>query len=109
METELITSIIIEDEKNNADLLAHFVKKYCPIIDLVAVSLTKKEAIAAIETHQPQLLFLDIVLDEGTAFELLEDVDTAQMQIIFITAFDEFALKAFRYNAVDYILKPIQI
>jgi len=42
METELITSIIIEDEKNNADLLAHFVKKYCPIIDLVAVSLTKK-------------------------------------------------------------------
>lgn len=109
METELITSIIIEDEKNNADLLAHFVKKYCPIIDLAAVSLTKKEAIAAIETHQPQLLFLDIVLDEGTAFELLEEVDTAQMQIIFITAFDEFALKAFRYNAVDYILKPIQI
>jgi len=96
-------------KKNNADLLAHFIDKYCPSIDVSDVAHTKEDAIKAIEKEQPDLLFLDIVLDVDTAFDLLEEVDYNGLQIIFVTAFDEYALKAFRYNAVDYLLKPIQI
>lgn len=104
-----IKAIIVEDEKNNADLLAHFIEKYCPTIEVTQIANTKAEAITSIEKEQPDLLFLDIVLDEDTAFDLLEEVNYYAIQIIFVTAFDEYALKAFRYNAVDYLLKPIQI
>lgn len=102
-------SIIVEDEINNAELLKHFIQKYCPSIELLAICANKAEALAAIVKHKPTLLFLDIVLEDDTAFDLLEEIDYKDMHIIFITAFDEHALKAFRFNAADYLLKPIQI
>lgn len=104
-----LNAIIIDDEKNNADLLVHFLEKYCPIINIVACCLTRKSALESIEKNDPDLLFLDIILDEGTAFDLLKEVDYNNLQIIFTTAYDDYALKVFRYNAVDYLLKPLQI
>ena len=104
-----IKTIIIEDEINNAKLLEHFIIKYCPEIELIATCKSKNEAVESIKKLQPQLLFLDIILDDHTAFELLEEIDYSSLNIIFITAFDEYALKAFQYNAADYLLKPIQI
>ncbi|MBL6669611.1 MAG: response regulator [Flavobacteriaceae bacterium] len=104
-----IKTLIIEDEKNNADLLAHFLNKYCPTIEVIGIAYSKDEAILEIEKEQPDLLFLDIILDIDTAFDLLEEINYYLIQIIFVTAFDEYALRAFRYNAVDYLLKPLQI
>jgi len=89
--------------------LTHFIKKYCPEIELVGSCQNKKDGITLIDTLKPDLVFLDIVLEEHNAFELLEEINNKNIKIIFVTAFDKFALKAFRYHAVDYLLKPIQI
>ena len=104
-----LKSLIIEDEVNNAELLKHFVSKYCPEIEIIGTCVNKAEALEAIPRLNPQLLFLDIVLEDDTAFDILKEIDFSEMHIIFITAFDEYALKAFRYNATDYLLKPLQI
>lgn len=104
-----LNAIIVEDEKNNADLLVHFLEKYCPSINILDCCLTHKKALKSIGEKNPDLLFLDIVLDVGTAFDLLNEIDHDNLQIIFITAFDSHAIKAFRYNAVDYLLKPLRI
>jgi len=104
-----IKTIIVEDELNNAKLLEHFIIKYCPEIELIDSCKTKKAAVKSIRKHNPELLFLDIILENQTAFDVLNEVDFSKFNIIFITAFDEYALKAFQYNAADYLLKPIQI
>ena len=96
-------------KKNNLELLSHFVKKYCLDIDLVAECLTYQDALEKIDEHKPDLLFLDIILDENTAFDLLEAVEFKRYNIIFTTAYDEYAIKAFKFNTVDYLLKPILI
>ena len=106
---EKINAIIIDDEINNTDLLAHFLEKYCPIVNCMTCCNTKSEGIATLNKLQPQLIFLDIMLDEGTGFDLLEALNYTDYKVIFVTAFNEFAIKAFKYNAIDYILKPIDI
>lgn len=102
-------TIIVEDEVNNAELLKHFINKYCSSIDLIEICTNIKDAVAAISKHKPDLLFLDIILEDDTAFDLLEEIEYKELHIIFVTAFDEYALKAFRFNAADYLLKPVQI
>lgn len=104
-----LTAVLIDDEPNNLELLSHFLKKYCPRVEVIGQADTKQDAIAIIPQLQPDVLFMDIVLDEGTGFDVLEAIDTTNMQVIFVTAFDEFAIKAFKYNAVDFVLKPVEI
>ncbi|MFD0861660.1 LytR/AlgR family response regulator transcription factor [Sungkyunkwania multivorans] len=106
---EKIKAIVIDDEVNNVDLLVHFLEKYCPIVEIIGKATTSREGKVLIEELQPQLIFLDIMLDEGTGFELLEDVTFTKSKVIFVTAFDEFAIKAFKFSAIDYVLKPIEI
>lgn len=102
-------TLVVEDEINNLNLLSHFLKKYCPEIELIDTAQTKEDGIALIDELKPELVFLDIVLDQHTAFELLEETQHKDLKVVFVTAFNEFALKAFRYHAVDYLLKPLQI
>lgn len=104
-----VTAIVIDDEINNLDLLVHFINQYCPQLNIIGKAITKNEGVALINKLKPQLLFLDIMLDEGTGFDLLEEATFTETKVIFVTAFDEFAIKAFKYNAVDYLLKPIEI
>ncbi|WP_452225629.1 LytR/AlgR family response regulator transcription factor [Lacinutrix chionoecetis] len=104
-----VNAIIIDDEINNVDLLVHFLNQYCPEVNIIGKAVTRTEGVKLINKLEPQLLFLDIMLDQGTGFDLLEEVSFTQTKIIFVTAFDEYAIKAFKYNAVDYILKPIEI
>lgn len=104
-----VNAIVIDDEINNVDLLVHFITKYCPQVNIIAQATTKTEGIALINKLKPQLIFLDIMLDEGTGFDLLETIEVTNVKVIFVTAFDEYAVKAFKFNAVDYLLKPIEI
>ena len=106
---EKLRAIIVDDEKNNLDLLSHFVKKYCLDVDLVSECHTYKDALVKIDELKPDLLFLDIVLDENTAFDLLKEVKFKRYKIIFTTAYDEYAINAFKFNTADYLLKPILI
>jgi len=103
------TAVLVDDEPSNTELLSHFVSKYCPNITIIGQAETKEDAIAIIPELSPDIVFMDIVLDEGTGFDILEAIETTHLQVIFVTAFDEFAIKAFKYNAVDFVLKPIEI
>lgn len=103
------TAFIVDDELDNVEVLKHFVKQYCPSLNIIGEALTRSDAISFLKQNSPDILFLDIVLDIGTSFDILEEIQIEKTQVIFVTAYDEFAIKAFKYNAVDYVLKPIVI
>lgn len=109
----MITAVHIEDEPRNVKLLETFIKKHCgDLVTLTGNAGSKKDALDLIKTKKPELVYLDIELNQGNAFELLDELNKQNafdFQVIFITAFNEYAVKAFRYNAVDYLLKPISI
>ncbi len=98
--------VIIEDEKLTADDLRDTILEVCPEARIVAVIGSVKEAIAWFRLHSvPDLVFSDIQLGDGTSFEIFKSI-TQRMPVIFCTAFDEFALHAFKANGIEYILKP---
>lgn len=102
-----ISAIIVDDEIKNNELLSIYIDKYCPIIDVVAVATTVEDAIIKINNLQPKLVFLDIVMQDGTGFDVLEKIDYEDYSAVFITAFQEYAVSAFKFNAIDFLLKPI--
>lgn len=102
-------AIIIEDEKKSRELLEALVKKNFPQINVVALGKNVTEGVELIKIHQPDLLFLDISMPDGTGFDVLEKVQGLKFDIIFTTATDKHALKAIKYSACDYLLKPIDI
>lgn len=104
-----LNTVLVDDEKSNLELLSYFLTKYCPMINTTKMCVSYEEALETLSEAPPQLLFLDIMLDKGTSFDLLKEIDLSQTQIIFVTAYDEHAIEAFKYNTVDYLLKPIQI
>jgi len=107
----MITAVHIEDEPRNIELLQTLLDKHCSdTIRLIGNAKNLPDAYTLIKTKAPQLVYLDIELNQGNGFELLEKLQNSigiNFEIIFITAFNEYAIKALRQNAVDYILKPI--
>jgi two-component system LytT family response regulator len=102
-------TIIVDDEPDALNSLKIIIKEYIPDIELVGAFMHPKKALEEIPKLMPELLFLDIHLPEINAFQLLEMLPERNFHIVFITAFDEYAIKAFKYNAIDYLLKPINI
>ena len=99
-----ITAVLIEDEKPGRDLIKIYLKKH-PAIQLIAECSNGFEGVKSINKHRPELIFLDIQMPKLTGFEMLELIDY-RPQIIFTTAYDEYAIKAFELNSIDYLLKP---
>lgn len=102
-------AVIIDDEPETCELLTSLVKKYCPDVKLLGCYQSGTEALEAITQLQPSLVFLDIKMPERDSFEMLEQLPQINFDIIFMSRFDNFALKAFQYNAVDYLLKPVDV
>ncbi|BDU26938.1 LytTR family DNA-binding domain-containing protein [Flavobacterium sp. GSB-24] len=102
-------AILVDDELNNILLLKHLINKYCINIDVIAEALTINNAIKVINEMKPDILFLDIRLNGREVFEMLDEITLSRAQVIFVTSHDEYALKAIKYNAIDYILKPVII
>lgn len=102
-------AIIIEDEERSRSVLENLLETYCPEITMVDQGGSVKEGIRSIKKHKPDILFLDIQLLDGTGFDILEQCTDFQGAVIFTTAFDQYALKAFKFSAIDYLLKPIDI
>ena len=100
------TCIIVDDEKLARDLLEEYLSKYSDI-SIVATCKNGTEAIAEIESQKPDILFLDVHMPGINGFDVLENINH-KPQIIFTTAYDKYAVKAFEKNAVDYLLKPIE-
>lgn len=104
---KIYKAVIVDDEINNILLLKHFLSKYCPNIEVVAQAVSISEAVLVINAHSPEILFLDILLNGEEVFEALDQIIIDNAQVIFVTSHDEYALKAIKYNAIDYVLKPI--
>ena len=105
----MIRSILIDDEPKNIRILRGLLEEFCPSVKVLAEANSAQDAIPLIREHQPDLLFLDIEMPFGNAFDLLDKLKPVEFEIIFITAFDEYTLKAFKYSALDYLLKPVNI
>ena len=104
-----ITAIIVDDEQDSRETLRRFCNKYCPQVKILNDSSDIEEARIAILKHKPQLVFLDIEMPRGNAFDLLEQWGEIDFEIIFITAFSQYAVQAFTLSAAHYLLKPLDI
>lgn len=101
--------LIVEDEKVAAERLVGLIKKYDPSIDISEIVQSVKNAVQWLNTNQtPDLIFMDIQLADGLSFEIYEQT-IVKTPVIFTTAYDEYALKAFKLNSIDYLLKPIDL
>ena len=105
----MIKTIIIDDEQLCIDSLAFDLQKYCKEIEILEACTNPKEGLLAIKKHKPDLVFLDVQMPWMNGFEMLELLDQINFAIIFTTAFDQFAAKAFRISAIDYLLKPVDV
>ncbi|MGZ5192070.1 MAG: LytR/AlgR family response regulator transcription factor [Flavisolibacter sp.] len=103
----MISAIIIDDEAQNANMLKKDLEIHCPFVQALAVCYSAKDGIMAIKKEKPDLVFLDIEMPWMNGFEMLEVIGEINFSLIFTTAHDQFAAKAFRISAVDYLLKPI--
>ncbi len=104
-----ITAIIVDDEQDSRESLQNYIGKYCPQISLLATCEDIHEAKAAILKKAPDLVFLDIEMPRGNAFDLLESWGEINFEIIFVTAFSQYAIQAFNLSAAHYLLKPVDI
>lgn len=106
---KLLTAAIIDDEEDSVSLLRIQLEKHCPQIGNIYTFNSPLKALEEIELLKPDLVFLDIEMPELNGFQFLERLMPVAFSIVFITAYNEFAIKAFRFSALDYLVKPIYI
>lgn len=104
-----IKSIIVDDELIARDVLQNYLAKYCPVVEVAGQAQHIKEAVPMIKEIKPQLVFLDVEMPFGNAFDILEACSEQHFETIFITAYSEYSMKALNRSAAYYILKPIDI
>jgi two-component system LytT family response regulator len=105
----MLQSIIVDDEPKSLENLKILAEEFVDNISVVALCRNVQEAMSAIRTHKPDIVFLDIQMQNETGFDLLTQIEEIDFEIIFVTAYSEFAIKAFKFSAIDYLLKPIDI
>jgi two-component system LytT family response regulator len=105
----MIRTLIVDDEANNRERLHRMIADHFPRIEIIGEVDGVATGVKAINDLHPELVLLDIKMGDGDAFDLLEKVGDIFFKIIFITAFEEYAVKAFKFSALDYLLKPVQI
>lgn len=103
----MLNAVVIDDEMYCRDTVTHLLKEYFPDIKVVAESDSVAKGLIAILQNKPDLLLLDIELIDGTGFDLLSQLPEHDFQLVFITAFDHFAIQAIKHSAIDYLLKPL--
>ena len=104
-----IRSVIVEDETAAREVLRSYLTKYCPQVEIIGEAQNSREAIPLLHELQPQLVFLDVEMPFGNAFDVLEACNDLSFETIFVTAFSEYSLKALNRSAAYYLLKPISI
>lgn len=104
-----IRAVIVEDEEASRITLKNYVSKYCEGVEVVGEGDGVKNGVVAIKEHQPDLVFLDVEMPYGNAFDLLEEFEDVFFETIFVTAYSNYAIKALNYSASHYLLKPIDI
>lgn len=105
----ILKAILVEDEANSREILRNYLKKYCPKVQLVGEASSIKEALEIIGKHNLDLVFLDIEMPFGNAFDLLEKIPDRNFETVFVTAYDHYAKDALNSHAAYYLMKPINI
>jgi two-component system, LytTR family, response regulator len=104
-----LKTVIIDDEHDAVNFIGSIIGEYCPSLEVVGKAHNVLEGVAVITDKKPDLVFLDIEMPNGTGFDLLSHFPEKDFDVVFITAFNHYAIKAIKFSAVDYILKPINI
>jgi len=105
----MLRVIIVDDELDAIKSIALIINEYCDDVEIIGKSTDIKEARELILNGQPDLVILDVEMPNGNGFDLLETISERNFSVIFVTAYNNHAIKAFKYSAIDYILKPIDI
>jgi two-component system LytT family response regulator len=103
----MIRAVIIDDEEEGRNTVNNILTQYCNYVSVVGQADGVAKGKDLILSKQPELVFLDIQMADGTGFDLLEQLPKVEFRVIFVTAYDQYALRAIKYSALDYILKPI--
>lgn len=101
--------IIVEDEFHSRETLKTFLEEYCPEVEVLDTASNVEEAITKISNYQPNLVFMDIELQTGTGFDVIQKIKHLNFHLIFTTAFEHYAIKAIKFSSIDYLLKPIDL
>lgn len=101
--------ILVDDKATNLQLMTTLIRQYCPTLIIAATATCVEEASNSISIHRPDIVFLDIEMPDGNGFDLLQRFQPVFFEVIFMTAYSQYAVKAFREQALDYLLKPIDI
>lgn len=107
--TRKLNTIIVDDEPNAVDFIFSIIGEYCPELEVTGKAYDVREGVDIIKDKKPDLVFLDVEMPHGTGFDLLDHFPEKDFDVVFITAFNHYAIKAIKFSAVDYILKPINI
>ncbi len=105
----LLNTILIDDEYHSRASLKNMVTEFCTGVHIIGEAQSAEEATFLLQAQQPDLVFMDIELGDGTAFDVLRSLGNPAFSIVFTTAFDQYAIRAIKFNALDYLLKPIDI
>jgi two-component system LytT family response regulator len=103
----MIKCILVDDESNSLEMMEWLLKTYCPEVTIQAMCNSAEAGIEAIHKHKPDVVFLDIEMPHMNGFDMLEQFDRLFFDVVFCTAYDQFAIKAFKYSALNYLLKPV--
>ncbi|HEY4286452.1 MAG TPA: LytTR family DNA-binding domain-containing protein [Puia sp.] len=105
----MIRTVLVDDETDSIRILQRLLENYCPQVIIVGTAGGVETALPLIRETRPDLVLLDIEMAQGNAFDLLNQLQPIDFKVIFVTAFDNYAVRAFKYSAVDYLLKPVDI
>ena len=104
----MIKTILVDDEPRGLSALKKLLELYCPDVKVIGECLDTRTAIEQIQLLEPELVFLDIAMPDKNGFDLLNELSPAHFEIIFVTAHNEYTIQAFKYSAIDYLLKPVE-
>ncbi|RYF94113.1 MAG: response regulator, partial [Chitinophagaceae bacterium] len=103
----MIKCVLIDDESNSLEMMEWLLKTYCPQVKIEAMCNSAEKGLEAIHHYKPDVVFLDIEMPHMNGFDMLEQFDKLFFDVVFCTAYDQFAIKAFKYSALNYLLKPV--
>jgi two-component system LytT family response regulator len=105
----MIRTILVDDETDSISVLQRLLESFCPKVNVIGTASGVDTAFDLINERRPDLVLLDIEMSQGNAFDLLNRLMPLDFQVIFVTAFDNYAIRAFKYSAIDYLLKPVDV
>ena len=105
----MLRAVIVDDEPDAVKFIESIIEEYCPNVEVVGKAYSARDGVKVISDSLPDLVFLDVQMPHGSGFDLLSSFQEKSFDVIFITAFNHYAIQAIKFSAVDYILKPINI